>query len=195
MLSDIILTGSRVKLMPLDLSHVAPLFSAGQDPNIWTYLPHNVRTLNDMEVLVQEALKEKESGIQYPFTVIDLQSNRIIGSTRLLNLSESNRNVEIGWTWYSSAVWRTCVNTECKYLLLQYCFEELNLVRVQFKADVRNERSNKAINRIGAVHEGTMRLDRILPDGYIRSSNLYSIINTEWNSIKHKFEKELLRGI
>lgn len=88
---------------------------------------------------------------------VDLQSDEIVGSARFLNISLGHRNLEIGWTWYSPKVWRTHVNTECKYLLLTYCFEELQLVRMQLKADVRNERSNKAIVRIGATHEGVLR--------------------------------------
>lgn len=193
MIQELELIGNRVKLVPLRSSHVEDLFHAGREEIIWTYLPLKVSSLEDMKKLVEEALEQKARGQQFPFVVIDLSTNEIVGSTRYLNIMLSNRNMEIGWTWYSPQVWRTHVNTECKYLLLKHCFEELNLVRVQLKADVRNERSNKAILRIGAKHEGVLRKDRILHDGYIRDSNLYSIIAEEWPEVKARFEQQLLR--
>ncbi|TDF95026.1 GNAT family N-acetyltransferase [Paenibacillus piri] len=193
MLQDVELTGSRVKLVPLDPTHIDGLFAAGQDPQIWRYLPIQVAAKEDMVALVLEALEEKSRGSQLPFTVFDLTNDRIVGSTRFLLINEPNKNLEIGWTWYSSDVWRTDVNSECKFLLLTYCFEVLGYVRVQLKTDVRNERSNQAIQRIGAKYEGTLRNDRILPDGYIRNSNLYSIIDSEWATVKHNFQSKLLR--
>lgn len=193
MIQELELIGNRVKLVPLRSSHVEDLFHAGREEIIWTYLPLKVSSLEDMKKLVEEALEQKVRGQQFPFVVIDLSTNEIVGSTRYLNILLSHRNLEIGWTWYSPQVWRTHVNTECKYLLLKHCFEELNLVRVQLKADVRNERSNKAILRIGAKHEGVLRKDRILHDGYIRDSNLYSIIAEEWPEVKARFEQQLLR--
>ncbi|WP_317890148.1 GNAT family N-acetyltransferase [Paenibacillus sabuli] len=95
----------------------------------------------------------------------------------------------MGWSWYTPEVWRSRVNTECKYELLKYCFEPFHALWVQFKADVRNDRSNHAIQRIGATHEGVLRQDRILQDGFIRNANLYSIIDSEWNEIKNRLEQ------
>lgn len=193
MLEKVALTGKRVKLIPLEHGHVQGLFAAGNDPQIWTYLPSKMTSLEHMNELVLEALDAQEHGLQLPFTIMDVQTNEIIGSTRFLNLSLPNKNLEIGWTWYSPKVWRTYVNTECKYLLLQYGFEELGLVRVQFRADARNERSNIAILRIGAKHEGTLRKDRILYNGFIRDTQQYSIIEAEWPEVKARLETQLLR--
>lgn len=188
-----LLEGNRIKLLPLELNQAEDLFKCGQNDNIWTYLPNKIKTLEDMIELIQEALESKKLGLEYPFVVFDKELNRLVGSTRFLNISSANKNLEIGWTWNSQEVWRTRVNTECKYELLKYCFEELNTVRVQFKADVRNERSNKAIERIGAFKEGVLRQDRILHDGFIRNSNLFSIINSEWPTVKSKLEEFLLK--
>ncbi|MCU6712994.1 GNAT family N-acetyltransferase, partial [Paenibacillus sp. J5C_2022] len=165
------LEGSRVRLSPMNRSHTNALYAAAKEAAIWTYLPLKIDKIADMNRLIDEALEERERGLACPFVVYDRQLNKLVGSTRYLNISTANRNLEIGWTWYSPDVWRSRVNTECKYLLLRYAFEELQCIRVQFKADVQNDRSNRAIERLGAVHEGVLRADRILPDGYIRSAN------------------------
>jgi RimJ/RimL family protein N-acetyltransferase len=191
MLFPRILEGSRVRLYPLELSQAKELFECGKHKDIWTYLPNEVETLDDMIQLIKNSLNSRELGLEYPFVVFDKELNRIVGSTRFLNISVSNKNLEIGWTWYSPEVWRTRVNTECKYELLKYCFDEFKAVRVQFKADVRNDRSNKAIKRIGATHEGVLRQDRILHDGFIRNANIYSIINSEWNGVKDRLKEFL----
>lgn len=187
------LIGDRVKLLPMQWCHVSELYAAGQSSEIWRYLPYKIESVKDMESLVRSALHAMEKGKEFPYVVFDLQRNCLVGSTRFLNISYSNRNLEIGWTWYSPDVWRTYVNTETKYLLLRHCFEALGTVRVQFKADTRNTRSNQAILRLGCTQEGVLRRDRILPDGYIRDSYVYSIIQEEWPTIKTRL-KGLLCG-
>jgi RimJ/RimL family protein N-acetyltransferase len=133
-------------------------------------------------------MKSKEQGLRYPFVIFDKSANEIVGSTSYLDISPQNRKLEIGGTWLDLKVWRTRVNTECKYLLLKYGFEELNLVRVQLRTDTRNEISNHAIQRIGAQFEGTLRQEMILHDGYIRDSNVYSILDKEWETVKNKLQ-------
>jgi RimJ/RimL family protein N-acetyltransferase len=193
-LENINLEGERVSLIPLSHEvNIEELYLAAKNDDIWTYLPNKVRILNDLKKIVGESLKAKEQGLEYPFVVYDNELKTLVGSTRFLNISIPNKNLEIGWTWYSPEVWRTKVNTECKYLLLKYCFEELNLIRVQFKADIRNTRSNNAIQRIGAFREGELRQDRILNDGFRRNAYIYSIIDTEWSEVKKKLEEHLAR--
>ncbi|WP_108672333.1 GNAT family N-acetyltransferase [Peribacillus acanthi] len=187
-IDDTILVGERVKLVPMERSHIEGLFKAGSSPEIWTYMSIQVETVSDMERLVEEALAAKEKGTEFPFVVIDLENDKVVGSTRFLNISKGNRSLEIGWTWYSKDVWRTRINTESKYLLLRYCMEHLDSVRVQFKADNRNERSKTAIQRIGATFEGVLRQDRIMPNGYNRDSAYFSIINKEWDTVKARLE-------
>ncbi len=96
--------------------------------------------------------------------------------------------MEIGWTWLARDAWRTPINTECKYLLLRHCFEDLGMVRVQVKTDARNVRAQRAIERLGALREGVLRRHRILPDGYIRNSVYYSILDAEWPAVKARLE-------
>ncbi|HKY52696.1 MAG TPA: GNAT family protein, partial [Anaerolineales bacterium] len=127
------------------------------------------------------------------FVVIHLASGRVAGATRYLNIISHDRGLEIGGTWYGPEFQRTAVNTECKYLLLQHAFETLGCIRVQLKTDSRNERSQKAIERIGAVKEGVLRNHMILPDGYYRHSVYYSILDTEWPNVKRRLEEMMNR--
>ncbi|MGP0685139.1 GNAT family N-acetyltransferase [Priestia aryabhattai] len=182
------LVGTAVKLVPLGKMHEQGLYEAAKPKEIWEHLPVKVHSLSDMKRLVESALKAKKEGRELPFAVFDIESHSIVGSTRFLDISLLNKSVEIGWTWYHPSVWRTRVNTECKYLLLKYCFEELKLHRVQFKTDVRNKRSRKAIKRLGATQEGISRKHMILPDGYVRDSVIFSIIDDEWPFVKKRLE-------
>jgi len=184
------LTGQRVKLLSMTLRDAEGLFAAVRDfdAGIWTYMPLHVTTLADMTHLVQQALDARQKGQEYPFVIFDQQSQRLVGSTRFLDISIPNRNLEIGWTWLAPDVWRTRINTECKYLLLKYCFETLDLLRVQLKTDGRNLRSQQAIERIGGTKEGVLRHHRIMPDGYIRDSVYYGILAEEWPAVKARLE-------
>lgn len=188
MLNSVTLLGDRVKLIPLEELHTEGLYEAAKSPEIWSHLPSKIQSIEDIKQLVKNALKSKEIGQELPFVVLDLETNSIVGSTRFLDISVPNKSLEIGWTWYNPSVWRTRVNTECKYLLLKHCFEELNFNRVQLKTDVRNQRSRTAILRLGAVQEGIIRKHMILPDGFARDSVVFSIIKEEWPSIKERLE-------
>jgi N-acetyltransferase len=182
------LTGKSVKLIPMEEYHIDDLWKAAKAEEIWDFTYSKVKSLEAMQKVVLSALDDREKGISYPFVVVELQSNRIVGSTRFLDVLPLHKTAEIGWTWYNPSVWRTVVNTECKYLLLQHAFETWNLNRVQLKTDSRNLRSQKAIERIGAIKEGVLRKERIIEDGYIRDTVYYSILNEEWPTVK----KELL---
>ncbi|GAB1808680.1 GNAT family N-acetyltransferase [Priestia megaterium] len=188
MLQSVELAGTAVKLVPLEKTHEQELYEAAKPKEIWEHLPVKVHSLSDMKRLIESALKAKQEGRELPFVVFDIESHSIVGSTRFLDISPPNKSVEIGWTWYHPSVWRTRVNTECKYLLLKYCFEELKLHRVQFKTDVRNNRSRAAIKRLGATQEGISRKHMVLPDGYVRDSVIFSIIDNEWPFVKKRLE-------
>ncbi|KYP81923.1 GNAT family acetyltransferase [Ferroacidibacillus organovorans] len=182
------LTGRQVTLIPLREEHIDELFLTCQDEQIWTYLPSSVHTKEDMAEIVERALIDKREGIDFPYAIREHATNQLIGSTRYLDYSAANRHVEIGWTWLAPRVWRTAINTECKYLLLRHGFETLGMVRVQLKTDARNVRSQQAIARIGATKEGILRKHRILHDGYIRDTVYYSIIDEEWPDRKRHLE-------
>ncbi|MED3980223.1 GNAT family protein [Priestia megaterium] len=188
MLKSVEIVGTAVKLVPLEKMHEQGLYEAAKPKEIWEHLPVKVHSLSDMKRLIESALKAKQEGRELPFAVFDIESHSIVGSTRFLDISLLNKSVEIGWTWYHPSVWRTRVNTECKYLLLKYCFEELKLHRVQFKTDVRNNRSRAAIKRLGATQEGITRKHMILPDGYVRDSVIFSVIDDEWSAVKKRLE-------
>jgi N-acetyltransferase len=174
------LTGETVKLLPMEECHIPSLWEAAKPKEIWEFTAGKVYSLESAQKMVEDALRDREKGVSYPFVVVELVTNKIVGSTRFLDISYAHKSAEIGWTWYNPNVWRTKVNTECKYLMLQHAFENWNLNRVQLKTDARNIRSQNAIQRIGAVKEGVLRKDRIIEDGYIRDTVYYSILRDEW---------------
>ncbi|WP_180322333.1 GNAT family N-acetyltransferase [Mesobacillus foraminis] len=185
------LTGNYVKLIPMEIKHVQELYEIGTDKKIWTYLPKTIETFDQMKSFVEEALDKQEAGTELPFVIVHRESNKVIGSTRFLEISDIRKSIEIGWTWLTPSVWRTPVNTECKYVLLKYCFETLKMIRVQFKTDEKNIRSQKAIERIGGVKEGILRNHMIRKDGTYRHSVFYSIIDSEWVSVKSRLENTI----
>ena len=147
-----------------------------------------IPTLERLSHSLESALAEQFAGTCQPYTIVDRATNRLVGSTRLFDIAPAHRRGEIGHTWLTPSVWRTRINTECKYLLLRHAFETLGMIRVQLKTDLRNTRSQAAIERLGALKEGVLRNHVILPDGYIRHSVMYSITDAEWPSVKMKLE-------
>jgi RimJ/RimL family protein N-acetyltransferase len=188
----VVLTGKVVRLEPLSERHVADLAVAGRDESIWRFMPYGqVTTEEKMRAWVQEILSRQARGTDLVFAVFHLAGGCAVGSTRYMDIQRQHRGLEIGGTWYAPAYQRTAVNTECKYLLLTHAFETLDCLRVQLKTDLRNERSQRAIERIGAVREGVLRNHIILPDGHMRSSVYYSLLAAEWPAVKVKLEAML----
>jgi len=190
----VVLTGKHVRLEPMTEAHTPALAEIGVGQSFWDFMVYgDINTVDDMRYWVLDILSRAEKGTDLPFVAIHLASGRVAGATRYLNIIPNDRGLEIGGTWYGPDYQRTMVNTECKYLLLQYAFEKLGCIRVQLKTDLRNERSQKAIERIGAVKEGVLRNHMILPDGYYRHSVYYSILDTEWPQVKKRLEEKLNR--
>ncbi|MBW3635635.1 MAG: GNAT family N-acetyltransferase [Armatimonadetes bacterium] len=188
MMQEIVLSGGRARLEPLRMAHAEALWQAAQAPEIWPFFFRPMASLEDIEAFIAEALEKQSRGEQLPFAVRDGESGKLVGSTRFMDFSATNRSAEIGATWLSPMVWRTRVNTECKFLLLRHGFEALGLVRIFFKADARNERSQRALERIGAQKEGVLRQHMILPDGFVRDSVYYSILDREWPDVRARLE-------
>ena len=189
------LAGQVVRLEMLSARHVSDLTEAGQDANIWKYMVYGtIQNLSQMAELVEELLRRQEKGTDLPFVVIHLTTNRAIGMTRFMDIRPQDHALEIGGTWYAPSYQHTAVNTESKLLLLAHAFEVLGCIRVQFKTDSRNIRSQEALERIGAVREGVLRNHMILPDGYIRDSVYYSIIASEWPGVKEHLVRKLQRS-
>lgn len=137
-----------------------------------------------LQLHLKSALLKRATGEQYPFTVIDKITDNVIGSTLFHSIFPEHRKLEIGWTWYAPAYWRTGYNRECKLLLLTYCFEILKTIRVQLVTDENNLRSRTAILGIGASFEGVLRKERIRGNGLPRNTAMYSIIDEEWPGVK-----------
>ncbi len=189
------LTGTVVRLEPLGLEHAEDLFVAAQEPRIWRYMPVNPSgSVEDIRSWIAAALRDRETGALLPFAIVARATDRAIGSTRYHNILPRDRGLEIGWTWLASQAQRTAVNTECKYLLLRHAFEQLQAVRVQLKTDGRNEISQRAIARLGAVREGVLRKHMLVQNGYIRDSVMYSILDSEWPEVKARLEGFLARA-
>ena len=190
----VVLTGKHVRLEPMTEGHIPGLAEIGVGQPFWDFMVYgSINTVEDMRGWVQDILARAEKGTDLPFVALYLASGRAAGATRYLNIVPNDRGLEIGGTWYGPEFQRTPVNTECKYLLLRHAFETLGCIRVQLKTDLRNERSQKAIERIGAVKEGVLRNHMILPDGHIRHSVFYSILDKEWPEVKKRLEVMLER--
>lgn len=193
-IAPITLTGVHVRLEPMTEAHIPGLAEIGVGQPFWDFMLYgNIQSPDDMRSWVLDILSRAEKGTDRPFVAIHLASGRVAGATRYMNITPKDRGLEIGGTWYGMEFQRTAVNTECKYLLLQHAFETLGCIRVQLKTDLRNERSQKAIERIGAVKEGVLRNHMILPDGRYRHSVFYSILDNEWPTVKKNLEEILAR--
>jgi N-acetyltransferase len=182
------LTGRYVALLPLQPDHAAGLWEAGSAPEIWSFMRSGVTSLPEMEQWVSAALNERDKTGSMPYAIQEVSTGMLVGSTRVFDIQPAHRNGEIGHTWYAPRVWRTALNTECKLLLMGYCFEQLNFLRLQFKTCSRNVRSQKAIERLGAVKEGMLRDNIINADGYVRTSVYYSVLQREWPEVKARLE-------
>jgi RimJ/RimL family protein N-acetyltransferase len=184
MIRPLTLEGQHVRLEPLGLSHSDALVEAASDGELWN-LPYTiVPSKETIAAYVGRTLEKQEQGRELPFTIFDKARNEIVGSTRYTDIDEPNRKLEIGYTWLARRAQRTAINTEAKYLLLKHAFEDLKCVRVELVTDVLNERSQAAILRIGGKQEGILRNHMILPNGRIRDSVCFSIIDAEWPGVK-----------
>lgn len=189
-LQPVTLTGKVVRLEPLGPDHAADLLVAAAHDEIWTYLDEPTpRTPEMVESLIRDALHDLSQGTRLPFAIIDVESGRAVGSTSYIDIRPRDRAVEIGWTWMTLGVWGTGANTEAKFLLLAHAFEEQNAGRVAIKTDLRNQRSQKAIEKLGATREGVWRNHRILSDGTYRHSVYYSVIDSEWPAVRDRLRR------
>lgn len=182
------------RLEPLSVEHAPGLRAAGEDPAIWRYLPWpRPETVEAMTAWIERLLEESDGGSVVPFTIVERASNMVAGTTRYMDIQRAHRGLEIGGTWLGPRWQRTALNTECKRLLLQHAFQTLGAIRVQLKTDDRNERSKRAIQRIGARYEGTLRHSMIMPDEHWRDTACFSVLAEEWPAV-HARLRELSAG-
>jgi RimJ/RimL family protein N-acetyltransferase len=185
------LEGKNVKLISLDKSHKNGLLNAASDGKLWELWFTSVPSNNNIDSYIEHAIKQKENGFEFPFVVLDKESGEIIGSTRYYNIQPEHRRLEIGYTWYAKKHQRTGVNTESKFLLLKYAFENLDCIAVQFMTNWHNLRSRIAIERLGAKQDGVLRNHRLNSDGTYRDTVVFSITNQEWSGVKKSLEYEM----
>ena len=180
----VVLTGKGVRLEPLSQDHVQGLYNRGRTAADWAYMPRACFVdMADTRQWVDEALAAQD---QAPFAIIEMNRNKVVGSSRYLNIRPQHRALEIGWTWLGQDWQRTAVNTEAKLLLLSHAFERLGCVRVEFKTDARNKRSQAALERIGAVREGVLRKHMIVQNNFVRDSVYFSVLDAEWPQVRER---------
>lgn len=190
--SPITLTGRHVRLEPLTRNHLPDLYEAGgRDEEVWRWVGGTPRSQEELGATLGSLLEDAERGDYVPFAVIHLESGRAVGWTTYMDIDAAHERLEIGWTWYGRAYWRSAVNTESKLLLLTHAFEDLGMGRVQLKTDHLNTRSQAAIARLGAQREGVLRRHRRRQDGTWRDTVYFSLLADEWPEAKARLAARL----
>lgn len=190
----IVLANEFVELRPSVLSDSAELFAALAADEIWTHVKGQPTTVDEMAEVIAEKLANPS---WFPWTVRTLKpvgeyaAGSIVGTTSYLEISAADSRLEIGSTTYARSVWATFVNPATKLLLLEFAFDSLGMGRVQLKTDVRNHRSQRAIARLGAKYEGTLRRYQSRADCSVRDTILFSIVAEEWPSVRATLEARL----
>lgn len=187
-LTQIELKGNLVKLEPLTLKHAKALSEAAKDGKLWNLWYTSVPKPKNIDSYINKAKNDFNYDLSLPFAVILNETNQVIGSTRYMHADPINKRLEIGCTWYAKSVHKTGVNTECKYLLLKYAFEKLNCIAVEFRTHWHNMDSRKAIERLGAKQDGILRNHKVGKSGHYRDTVVFSIINSEWGTVKKSLE-------
>ncbi|OQP50408.1 hypothetical protein A4H97_00770 [Niastella yeongjuensis] len=179
-----LLPGRLIHLERLTYSHIPELETIAMDEKIWENLPYKIKGKAGFDVFVKELQTSNLNNQQITYVIRNTTTRQVCGSTGFINIDVSNQQLEIGPTWLSPTVWGTKINIESKYVLLTYCFEKLQCMRVEFRTRATNIRSQKAIEKIGGIKEGVLRCHRKNEDGTFRNTILYSIIKPEWPSTK-----------
>jgi N-acetyltransferase len=182
-LHPITLQGPLVTLEPLSLDHHDALVEAVQDGELWNLWYTSIPEPSKMRQEIERRLKLQAEGSMLPFAVID-PNGVVVGMTTYMNVDALNKRVEIGSTWYRKSVQRTGINTQCKLLLLTHAFEELKCIAVEFRTHVFNHQSRRGIERLGAKLDGILRSHQLASNGTLRDTCVYSIIASEWPTVK-----------
>jgi RimJ/RimL family protein N-acetyltransferase len=188
-ITPVTLEGTHVRLEPVRRDHAAALWEIGAYEEIWRYIPYTVRSEEDMRSFIEAELHKQQAGLTLRFVTIATTTTQPVGSTSYLNIDRQHRRLEIGGTWITPSWQRSAVNTEAKYLQLSHAFETLGCIRVEFKTDSLNVKSQQALARIGAVQEGIFRNHMVMPDGRLRHSVYFSIVESEWPAVKAHLER------
>jgi N-acetyltransferase len=188
---SISLIGQHGSLVPLSPGHCADLVEAVQDGELWNLWYTSIPTPDQMRVEIDRRLGLQKQGSMLPFTVIEKASGKAVGVTAYLNIDATNRRLEIGATWYRKRVQRTALNTECKLMLLTHAFEQLRCIAVEFRTHFFNRQSRAGIERLGAKLDGVLRQHQVSRNGTLRDTCVYSIIQSEWPTVKAHLTHQL----
>ncbi|MBI3248326.1 MAG: GNAT family N-acetyltransferase [Deltaproteobacteria bacterium] len=189
--SEVTLEGQFVRLEPLSTKHREELCAAVADGELWNLFVTLVPRPSQIDEFLRNACDDHERGEGLAFATTEINSNQVVGSTRFMKANLPNKRVEIGYTFLGKSWQKTRINTEAKYLMLEYAFESLGMNRVELLTDYLNSNSRRAILRLGAKEEGILRSHMVMPDGRIRDSVLYSIIRAEWPGVKQLLSAKL----
>jgi N-acetyltransferase len=189
----ITLTGRHVQLTPLSVDHQEGLKSAVRDGNLWELWYTSIPSPEGMLAEIQRRLALQEAGSMVPFAIIDRATGDIVGMTTYMNIDQATPRVEIGSTWYAQRVQRTALNTEAKLLLLTHAFETLGCVAVEFRTHFMNQQSRRAIERLGAKLDGILRNHFLIGNGTLRDTCVYSILISEWPTVRTHLEHQLAK--
>jgi RimJ/RimL family protein N-acetyltransferase len=180
-------------LRPLEITDIENLIHFSiNEPELWRYSLLPASNENELKNYLKVALEKRKNKVDYPFIVFDKKTNSYAGSTRFYDIQLSNKTLQLGYTWYGKNFQGTGLNKNCKYLLLEFAFEKMNMERVEFRADNANKKSIAAMQSIGCQIEGVLRSNGIKPNGERRDSIILSILKQEWdNSVKENLLKRL----
>ena len=190
--APVTLAGTHATLEPLAPAHLDGLTDAARDGELWTLWYTAIPAPEQMAQEIARRLALQAAGSMLPFTVRDA-GGRIAGMTTYMNIDAANRRVEIGSTWTAQRVQRTALNTECKRMLLAHAFETLDCIAVEFRTHFFNQQSRRAIERLGARLDGSLRNHVRAANGALRDTCVYSITADEWPTVRAHLDHQLRR--
>ena len=190
-IEPVTLSTDRLILRPMSLDDVPALAQAASDGELWEKKTTTVPRPEGFEDYVRKALELQAAGLALPFTTVVKEGGRVVGSTRYMNIDAVHRRVEIGTTWIARSWQRSFVNTHAKFLMLRHAFEGLGCIAVELRTHRLNDQSRAAIERLGAKLDGILRQHMIMPDGHIRDTAVYSIVQDEWPAVKETLERRM----
>jgi len=193
-LEPVTLRGNLVTLRPLSHADHDGLVVAARDGELWNLWYTGVPTPDGMRAEIGRRVGLLVAGVMLPFVVVRNDTDEVVGMTTFCNVDADNRRVEIGWTWLAQSAQRTGMNRECKLLLLTHAFDALGCIAVEFRTHWMNQPSREAIARLGAKQDGVLRSHQRMPDGSLRDTVVFSIIESEWPSVRNELRRRLVQG-
>lgn len=184
---DINLESRRALLRPLQVEDEAALQKVADDEGLWIFGLHDLSKPGEMSKYIHRAISDRNDNTCAVWVIIDKKTGQVAGCTRLAEISWKDERGQIGWTWIGRDFQGSGLNKEVKFMILTYAFESLGLNRVEFKADERNHQSRQALIGIGATREGVLREHMKIHNGYIRNTVFYSILRSEWETVKDQY--------